>query len=88
MEEGEADADGAEEASRAAATAAVPAADVKSESEADRWARLRPEERRIAEWIDSLEGKTIVDITIEGGRRGNGKRGQSRASDPSRGHLL
>lgn len=70
MEEGEADAEEAEEPSRAAETAAtaapVSAADGKAESEADRWARLRPEERRIAEWIDSLEGKTIVDVTIEG----------------------
>ena len=65
MAEAEEDTEGTEEASQAAA-AAAPTADVKAESEADRWVRLRPEEGRIAEWIDSLEGRTIVDVTIEG----------------------
>ena len=74
MEEGDADAEEAEgslQAPESAAPAApVSTADVKTESEADRWARLRPEEGRIAAWIDSLEGKTIVDVTIEGASEG------------------
>ena len=73
MTEGEVDAEATGEAAQAASAAAVPTADVKSESEADRWARLRPEEKRISEWIDSLEGKTIVDVTIEGASEATAK---------------
>ena len=66
-----------EEAEASAET--VPESEAKPEGEqkpaetaqtettaADRWAKLRPEEKRISEWIDSLEGRTIVDIEIEG----------------------
>ncbi|MGN0940969.1 MAG: outer membrane protein assembly factor [Selenomonadaceae bacterium] len=42
------------------------AATTTTESATDKWAKLRPEEKRIAAWIDSLEGRTIVDVEIEG----------------------
>ncbi|MGP1366789.1 MAG: BamA/OMP85 family outer membrane protein [Schwartzia sp. (in: firmicutes)] len=69
-EEKAAEEDGEESDSPVAAApttpAAVPATESQAESEADRWARLRPEEQRIAAWVDSLEGKTIVDVAVEG----------------------
>ncbi len=68
QEEGEA------EAAEAAAVSEKPAEKPEtaapstkdSMAAADRWAKVRPEEQRIAAWVDSLEGKTIVDVVIEG----------------------
>ena len=56
----------ASEVSTITTTSAAPVTVDKTESTADRWTRLRPEESRITAWIDSLEGKTVVDVTIEG----------------------
>ena len=70
--EGEAEA--AEAAGQPGETPAQPAAKPEtatpagpdSSTAADRWAKLRPEEKRISAWIDSLEGKTVVDVVIDG----------------------